>query len=508
MTPKASVQYLREGIEVTLWGDMRHSFEISIGDVLWQIPGTEAQNCTTFIPYEKIYLASEFPIKILSIELNKKSKIEAVEHSEALEIFKPLDFFGKIQDPSKRSIHDAEAIRFVCRRMIMRHEIPVSTKLAALCVLGYRIIEEGDQLDSDIAFVLERYENLLESDGNDRWISSVCTMLIYLGIMLSNTQMSRNALEKVQSSKSFERIRSPNFAISRLLLALQLFLEGSKNDAAEILRDSECIFRNSISDSACVLSNPLVSYFPYTEVFATLSVIRRISIFRQLISLGQSRDESIQLIEALKISSINPSLRNLIERGYFAKWVETARSTRTLSSPFLATSSVSPTDTMSSQLEELLLLSIREEAELDLESAKAKLTEIANSCVMTPQVIQWKTCESIAKSHLLLGYLMRHHKLEKNATEIFNTSICWAPDILRRQPYESLSDFESALTFCKVIMACQLSENRAFNPAPAYSEYKKLDESLMNYIKATFGNDVKILLFVDGVLRSAKQPSV
>ena len=251
---------------------------------------------------------------------------------QQIDIRSSADFSENVQSLRKR-MADNEAVRFASRRLLMQAEQPFDDRAAAVCAMGYRIVEGGDPHDSDIEFVRaaarETISSGARSDRFARWITSMTMVLAYIAILRRESGETERQLIETLSYRPFLpqlSLLHTNFSRCNLLLAL---IRAARNDvigASSALADVEQVFRIGVKSSW--IDHNIRGRSQFSEIVAVLKVARLAAELEAQLHAAAREDRLAEFAAAAPMTSISPIVKSLQVAGHWQAVLDHNRRSR------------------------------------------------------------------------------------------------------------------------------------------------------------------------------------
>ena len=327
----------------------------------------------------------------------------------------------------------------------------------------------------------------MPADGEAiRWRGSVGTMLGYLGILLHDPELSREALCATLEHRASDRLRTPNYARSEILLAALSLMQQRKGEAIGFLRDIEDVFRGGVAGS--LVETPSKGYYPYTEIHASLAAVRIAFDLRRALG-ALSKDGSIEALAlGLDFSALSPVLQTLSEKGRCRAWLEAAQHMRQRR--------VRPPSELHGfrKRSAELLKAVRSATESDTQPLDAGwLAELDaltghGSALARAGSYSWQGLLDLAEARFWLGLVLALRR-RPEASEVLAGAAPWGKTLFSAAPFADRADFARMEAILSLVMSSYLIEHALLNPLPCYSDRASFARLAVHHGRSAFAGD-------------------
>lgn len=297
------------------------SFQVTIGGLSFETALPAGTSAVTTIPLIELELLPNLAHRLAIAWPDHQMDLPADPLLAKVDIRNRDEFLERVQALSKR-IPDPEAIRFCSRRLLANPGSRAELRAAAICAIGYRIVEGLDPADPDYPRFWGWVESLLAEYGaNDnevRWTTSVTMVAAYAAILQENAPEVIHYLRRTLSYRHhLERLSllHTNFSRSDTLLALAEMARGNREEAEALLADVAEVFRTGAR--ASLIQDPQRGRYQFSEIAAVLKSVRAATgILNQIEQVG-SREELVALAFSTSIGEISILTRQLMDKGHW-----------------------------------------------------------------------------------------------------------------------------------------------------------------------------------------------
>lgn len=240
---------------------------------------------------------------------------------QQIDIRTSSEFTERVQSLRKR-MTDNEAVRFAARRLLMTPDQAFDDRAAAVCAIGYRIVEGGDRDDSDTVFLRSAARETIamgaRSERYARWTTSMTMVLTYIAILMREPLETELQLTETLSYRHFLpqlSLLHTNFSRCNLLLAL---IRAARNDvtgARACLADIDQVFRIGVRSSW--IDHNIKGRSQFSEIFAVLKVVRLAAELQSQLDSAAAGNGLADFAAAAPMASISPIVRSLQVNGHW-----------------------------------------------------------------------------------------------------------------------------------------------------------------------------------------------
>ncbi|WBV44761.1 hypothetical protein [Pseudoroseomonas cervicalis] len=493
MTLAAEVTFSREHVIAACEAAPGERLEFRLGDSLaTSDPVAEgADRARVALPLAPLYAQAELPqaLRLLGPDGAERQLLPPDALLSAIDIRTHREFFERVQSNTAR-MQDAEAVRFCARRLLRREKADFAVRCAALCVLGYRIVELTDPADGDLDELWAEAEATLlipqEGEAAVRWRSSVSMMLTYIAILQRDADRSERMLGiTLKYRNSLSRLLSPNYARSEVLLAAQRLAQGAKEEALDLLQDVETVFRAGVQGSSVEL--PGRGYYPYTEVQAALRVVRMAYQMRQRAERAADRKAMLLVAQDPGFKAMSSIMRLLVEGGHLAAWLQAAAEVPPGPPPLETAHRRFTVEAraLQAQLWEAVAAgqhAAGAEAIPALERLAAQFDEAPPH-----SLLPWSGLAELARARFWCGVLLVRAGREEEAHAWFARASGWGKSLLARTGFGRDADFAPMNGFIAAVMMSYLAAHSQLRPVPNYANAARFTGHLLALARQVFG---------------------
>ncbi|MCQ4162175.1 hypothetical protein NON00_19885 [Roseomonas sp. GC11] len=493
MTLTAEVKFTRDHVMASCKAGPGSRLQLTIGHTrVVSLPvAPDEETASLAMPLDLLYGQATLPHELRLLPADGGAELVLPQDAllEAVDIRSNRQFFARVQSNTAR-MDDTEAARFCCRRLLRNEREDLSARSAALCVLGYRILELGDSTDSDIAELCEEVEPTLaerdESENGIRWRTSVTMMMSYIS-MLQHDPLQAEEMLKITLSyrSSASRLLSPNYARAELLMASLKLAQGRKEDALDLLSDVETVFRSGVRGSAVEIAGR--GYYQYTEIQASLRVVRMAFLLRQRIERAADRKALLALARDPGYRNLSTIMRVLVEKGHLDATIDAMAAASELQAGqpdagrFAADAAA---------LQEELASAVLEERTEPAEAALPRLLALmaAADQLREDHVFPWTALADLARARFYLGLLLTSAGREDEAAALLGETSPWAKTLLSQVSFGQEADFVPMNQFISIVMMCYLMAHSQVRPVKSYLEGgSRFTAQLLGLVRQNFG---------------------
>lgn len=493
MTLAAEVTFSREHLMVACEAAPGERLQLRLGDSLASSePVAEGEGRASLaLPLAPLYAQATLPqaLCLLAPDGTERQALPADALLTAIDIRTHRQFFERVQSNTAR-MSDAEAARFCARRLLRREKAEFAVRCAALCVLGYRILEVADPQDSDLDELWAEAEATLlipqEGEAAVRWRSSVSMMLTYIAILQRDPARSERMLGITLTYRgSLSRLLSPNYARSEVLLAAQRLAQGAKEAALDLLLDVETVFRAGVQGSSVEL--PGRGYYPYTEVQAALRVVRMAYQMRQRAERAADRKAMLLVAQDPGFKAMSSIMRLLVEGGHLAGWLQAATGLPPGPAPLETPQRRFTAEARA--LQARLWQAVEAEEHAAGAEAMPALQRLAAQFDAAPPhgLLPWDGLAELARARFWCGLLLVRDGREAEAHAWFAEASGWGKSLLARTGFGRDADFTAMNAFIAAVMMNYLAAHSQLRPVPTYANATRFTAHLLALARQVFG---------------------
>lgn len=296
-------------------------FKVSIGGQDFATPLPAGEAAVTMIPLIELEMLPNLAHRLAIAWPDRQLDLPADPLLSKVDIRTRDEFLERVQALSKR-IPDPEAIRFCSRRLLANGGSRAELRAAAICAIGYRIVEGLDPADPDYPRFWGWVEGLLaeygRNDNEVRWTTSVTMVAAYAAILQENAaEVVRYLRQTLSYRHHLERLSllHTNFSRSDTLLALAEMARGNREEAEALLADVAEVFRTGAK--ASLIQDPQRGRYQFSEIAAVLKSVRAATSILNQIEQAGSREELVALSFSASIADISILTKQLTENGHW-----------------------------------------------------------------------------------------------------------------------------------------------------------------------------------------------
>lgn len=478
-----------------------HFLEAGFADWLYSAPSADGQAAIP-VAYDELY---RLPV------LEPKLWIRSESGGDRQELGLPLllgqidirtsaEFGQRVQSLRER-MTDNEAVRFAARRLLMTPDSRFDDRAAAICAIGYRIVEGRDPADSDIGFLRKAArETLAMAARNERyarWITSVTMVLTYLAILMRDANEVEAQLAETLSYRPFLAQLSllhTNFSRCNLLLAL---IRAARHDlvgANAALDDIEQVFRIGVRSSW--IDDNIKGRSQYSEIFAVLKVAQLADELKAGLAAAAQQGQAAAFAASTALTSISPIVKALQTDGHWqailgqvsgskaaANNLRKAEAAASAAKP-AAPAEADPADGLSQRIAawasndvgrefakaaaalrmEVADAICRGDASIAADADRRLATLIANEADLRRRLmLGWPTLRVLAEARLLTACLMAAAARDAAYVRL-REQTRWCKQVLATYPISGSDDYEHAALFVFTGQLSYLVANRYLVP--------------------------------------------
>jgi hypothetical protein len=199
--------------------------------------------------------------------------LEVEGYTDILDCFDidTLERFWSRVASTARPIRDEQLLRLVCKRAVKIHR-DFAVLGAALCALGYRILDVDDHEDPDLPWLKEHAQALFDWEDkvtpydDARWGTSVLMLLGYVYLNFQQVDQALTMLTRLLHYRSAIKVApliQTNLVRTSMILADYEMSQGNFDRALLLLREVPRIAKEGVWWSD--LTEPVAGAFKYTE---------------------------------------------------------------------------------------------------------------------------------------------------------------------------------------------------------------------------------------------------
>ena len=321
-TVAAQVVFERDRLIVSSSLPSDHLLEVGFADWLYSAPAIDGQ-ASIPVAYDELYRLPVLEPKIwIRTADGDRREASLPLLLQQIDIRTSAEFTERVQSLRDR-MTDKEAVRFASRRLLMTPDARFEDRAAALCAIGYRIIEARDPGDSDIAFLRSSARETLamatRHERFARWVTSVTMVLTYVAILMRDVAETEAQLAETLSYRPFLpqlSLLHTNFSRCNLLLALIRAARHDIGAAYAALDDVDQVFRIGVKNSW--IDDDVRGRSQYSEIVAVLKVAQIADELKTGLAAAAEQGQAAEFATATVLTSISPTVKSLQEGGHWA----------------------------------------------------------------------------------------------------------------------------------------------------------------------------------------------
>ena len=276
---------------------------------------------TITIPFADLEPLPQLPHNLRVVTPAQAFQLPPVPILNKIDIRTTEDFIDRVQALRKR-IDDPEAVRFCSRRLLAQPKSEMNLRAAALCAIGYRIVEGLDPADHDLERFWAWTEQFLGDIGNSddqvRWTTSVTMCAVYVAILQRDAAATIRFLRNTLAYRSYLpelSLLHTNFSRCSTLLALLEMAGGNRAKADVLLSDVAEIFR--VGTRSSWIDHPVRGRNQFSEVFSVLKSARVAAEIQRQARGAKGTEGLIRVAMSTPITPISIVTRRLEEEGHW-----------------------------------------------------------------------------------------------------------------------------------------------------------------------------------------------
>lgn len=318
----AEVIFERDRLLVSSVLPSGHVLEVGFADWLYSAPSVDG-HASIPVAYAELYgLAALDPkLWVRSDDGGDRQELSLPLLLRQVDIRTSAEFSERVQSLRDR-MTDSEAVRFAARRLLMTPDSRFDDRAAAICAIGYRIVEARDTQDSDIDFLRSAARETLamapRTERYARWITSVTMVLTYVAILLRDADETEAQLIETLSYRPFLpqlSLLHTNFSRCNLLLSLIRAARHDTIGAYAALDDIDQVFRIGVRSSW--IDDNVRGRSQYSEIFAVMKVAQLADDLKAGLAVAAEEGRMAEFAASTALTSISPIVKSLQVDGHW-----------------------------------------------------------------------------------------------------------------------------------------------------------------------------------------------
>ena len=435
------------------------------------------------------------------------AELPAVPLLSSIDIRTRSEFLERVQSLRKR-IKDPEAVRFCARRLLAGGTADADLRAAALCAIGYRIVEGLDPQDADLGRFWAWVEAFLAGGEKPerlaRWTTSVTMCATYVAILEERAEAVERFLVTTLAYRRYLPTLSllqTNFSRCDTLLALIELARGNRAAAEVLLADVAEVFRTGARSSR--IDNGQRGRSQYSEIFAVIKSVRLAWELQSRAAAAADRDGLVRVAVGFPISEIQILTKRLEERGHWLavmRAVAGAAAPDAIPAPPRRRRPVMPVDAdgedaQSRFLRGVLALSARTATALADGTAGAAEAETLSALMREEAALRaagefvWPALLELSKARFRLGCLAVMAGDRPGALALFTGTTAWTKQVLGEAVIEAEEDFDLAGLFVLAGSVAFLAAHRHVAPEQRLIDDAAIPQEFRRSLERVFRQD-------------------
>jgi hypothetical protein len=517
----AEVMFERDRLIVSSVLPSGHVLEVGFADWLYSAPSVDGR-ASVPVAYAELYGLAVLDPKLWARSDNggDRQELNLPLLLRQIDIRTSAEFGERVQSLRDR-MTDSEAVRFAARRLLMTPDSRFDDRAAAICAIGYRIVEARDPQDSDIDFLRSAARETLamvpRSERYARWITSVTMVLTYVAVLLRDAEETEAQLIETLSYRPFLpqlSLLHTNFSRCNLLLSLIRAARCDIVGAYAALDDIDQVFRIGVRSSW--IDDNIRGRSQFSEIFAVMKVAQLADDLKAGLEEAAGQGRTAEFAASTDLTSISPIVKSLQVGGHWTTVLAQASASKAAAgnrrkSEMAAISAAQQTPPAPAQASDGLsqriaawlsndigqefadaVASLRSDVADALcrdDASFAQQAEVRLAALFAHEadlrrrlMLGWPTLRMLGDARLLVGCLMALETRE-TAYRSLRDQTSWCKYVLAAYPISGSADYDNAALFVFTGQLSYLVANRYLVPQQRHVA----DRSIPQDFAKTFG---------------------